>query len=83
MILPSGVGSAKTAYQGPTDSISLKYGNGYNMCGSRTYTLLNNAGNPLKSDTLLLSVKTNANRADDLSIALDTLAQGKEFKIDV
>jgi len=41
MILADGVGQASQVYAGPTDSTSVKYGNGYDMCGFRTYALLN------------------------------------------
>ena len=34
---------------GPTDSISVRYGNGYDKCGELTYLWLDDLGNQFKS----------------------------------
>ena len=53
------------------------------MCGPRTYTLLNSAGKPLQNNELSLTVVPSWTEADDLTLSMTTLAQGKEYLLDI
>ena len=59
------------AYQGPTDSISVFYGNGYDKCGPLRYQYLDVEGiNDFSLNVFETSTKRNAGLADDFEMNL-------------
>ena len=50
MDVPFGDEFVTKEYDGPTDSISTIYGNGYDKCGPRKYSLLNSDGQTFSLD---------------------------------
>lgn len=66
-----------TQMSGPSDSASLEYGNGYNMCGPLDYTLLDPGNNDVfYKQWLNLSVEELAGEADKIYINLISEPQG-------
>ena len=50
LIVAAGNYSAEAFYDGPTDSVSLMYGNGYDRCGGLEYNLIDHEGGELNLD---------------------------------
>ena len=44
--IPEGQTSLAYTYEGPSDSVSEQYGNGYDICGSLTYVITDLDGKP-------------------------------------
>ena len=50
MVVPEGSSDLKNDYIGPTNSISVIYGNGYDRCGPLKYTFLSLDGSDINFD---------------------------------
>ena len=46
LIVLEGLTETFVTYQGPSDTASIKYGNGYDLCGPLTYTIVTPSGQP-------------------------------------
>jgi len=76
MAVPLGSTILQMNYSGPTDSVSVKYGNGYDKCGPLTCTLLNDAGIPFSLQVFSSSFVAITDRADEISLTLESFADG-------
>ena len=83
LIIPKGETYRQQVFSGPTDSVSLKYGNGYDMCGPRSYTILTPLGGVNTLQQLYLNVFASAKTADSLKMTMTTLEQGKEYTLEM
>ena len=71
MSVPIGTSKLELDYKGPTDSMSLIYGNGYDKCGPRRYTYMDLWGiNEFKMSLFETDAILNAGFADDFSMSL-------------
>ena len=71
MIVPVGQTLLKVAYSGPTDSMSVLYGNGYDKCGPLRYQYLDIEGvNDFSLGVFGSSAELNAGLADDFEMNL-------------
>ena len=65
-------------YDGPTDSISSIYGNGYDKCGPRSYSLLESDGQTFSLDLFKPVFKDDQNGDPDfISLNLTSFIDGK------
>lgn len=63
-------------YTGPSDSVSAKYGNGYDKCGSLTYEWLNDAGQAFSNENFSSKYINIINSADAFSYELKSSQAG-------
>jgi len=72
---------------GPSNSISLLYGNGFDRCGPLKYVLLDNSGLPFVNSQFSLDVKSVTDAHDDVSLTLNSYPSGLDvtlnFKLEV
>ena len=78
-IVPEGQSQIELVYNGPTNSASAKYGNGYDLCGKLTYTLLNANGQEFSDERLSFNQTLSLNEADLLSFKLESEEYGTEL----
>ena len=71
MSVPVGQKLLVETYSGPTDSMSVLYGNGYDKCGPLRYRYLDIEGiNEFSLDVFETSTKLNAGLADNFEMNL-------------
>jgi hypothetical protein len=57
LAVPLGLGYKSMALSGPSDSASIVYGNGFDVCGKRKYSLLNaSTRTPVDLENLIIKV---------------------------
>lgn len=61
--VPLGETQATKQLQGTKDSVSMKYGNGYELCGPRSYQVYTETDEPFLSDALIM----RSGKSGDLS----------------
>ena len=64
--VPLGSESQSLSYAGPTDSISVKYGNGYDKCGELTYQWFDSTGSQIRNPNFSGRAILNQSEADKL-----------------
>ena len=70
MIVSDDETEIKTVYNGPTDSVSVVYGNGFNKCGDFEYAMTDKDGVGLSLDMFTLETTYVDGEADILSFNL-------------
>lgn len=80
--VPLGETEASWNMIGTKDSVSVKYGNGYNLCGPRAYRLRNQMGEPLLNDSLKMRQERveSIEGADAISLNLKSFELGPSMK---
>ena len=85
------VGDTEATWQilGTEDSISVAFGNGYNLCGNRVYEVLTPDGRPYLSDSFSMVIESSdaSEGADLINFTLQSFEEGpiytKLVKVDV
>lgn len=67
-------------YKGPSNSVSVLYGNGYNRCGPLKYSFLGLNGQLFSLEQFSTNVKLQANNFDELSMTLTSARTGTIVK---
>mgnify|MGYP001626772723 CR=1 FL=1 len=70
LIVPNDKTEEKFFFNGPSDSVSKKIGNGYDICGPLNYSLLDDEYGQFELSGLSSSVIKNSNTADNISFML-------------
>ena len=72
---------------GPSNSISLVYGNGFDRCGPLKYVLVDSSGLPFVNSQFSLDVKPITDAADNVTLTLSSIPSGLDvtvyFKLEV
>ena len=68
-------------FNGPTDSTSIVYGNGYDTCGPYTYTIEDIYGDETDIPELRYEVNPVTNNMDTFELTLETLLNGDEVQV--
>ena len=67
-------------YEGPTNSMSLIYGNGYDKCGPLKYSFLDDAGLPFSLFALSNYTSFGYNKPDNLTFNIQSYRSGYDLK---
>lgn len=69
------------SFDGPTDSASLLYGNGYDLCGDLEYSL--SGTNGYTDEYMKFSPAVNSGSVDALKFDLESFSSGKVIKYEM
>ena len=76
MYMPFGQTFLTSQVSGPSDTASLTYGNGFNICGPLTYTIVNDVDNVFNKSWLEFDYDVVTNQEDTLYINLISEPEG-------
>ena len=88
LTVPAGQAQEVRLVQGPRDSVSLMYGNGYDRCGKRSYVIYREDGTPYMDDAFTIyHYGKDSNGADLIALSLLSSTQGplltQKMRVDV